>query len=94
MGADNQGGSSSIKFAVFGTGAAMSRRLHGKIDRIGGRETTLSFTGEKVSERIGGMDHKSATDCLLDWLDRRIGLALLNGRAHLFDGLEKDRFSV
>lgn len=80
------GGSSSIKFAVFETGATITRRLHGKIDRIGGRETTLSFTdlasGEKVSEPIGGMDHKSATDFLLDWLDRRIGLALLKAVGH------------
>jgi acetate kinase len=80
------GGSSSIKFAVFETGAATIRRLHGKIDRIGGRETTLSFTDldgcEKESQPIGEMDHRAAASFLLDWLDRRIGLASLKAIGH------------
>ncbi|MCO5164217.1 MAG: hypothetical protein M9939_24260 [Mesorhizobium sp.] len=80
------GGSSSIKFVVFETGAATIRRLHGKIDRIDGRETTLSFTdlagGEKESQPIGEMDHRAAASFLLDWLDRRIGLASLKAIGH------------
>lgn len=80
------GGSSSIKFAVFETGAATIRRLHGKIDRIDGRETTLSFTdlagGEKESQPIGEMDHRAAESFLLDWLDQRIGLASLKAIGH------------
>jgi len=42
------GGSSSIKFALFQTGEPLERKLHGKVDRIGLPGTTLTFN-EQVS---------------------------------------------
>lgn len=37
------GGSSSIKFALYQIGDALERRLYGKIDRVGLSGTRLSF---------------------------------------------------
>ena len=37
------GGSSSIKFALYQTEAELERRLYGKIDRMGLNGTYLSF---------------------------------------------------
>jgi acetate kinase len=34
-------GSSSIRFAVYRTGPTSTRRLHGKVDRVGSPGTTL-----------------------------------------------------
>ncbi len=80
------GGSSSIKFAVFEVGAAAVRRLQGKIDRTSGRETTLTFMdmagGGKESQPVGEMDHRTAASFLLDRLDQRIGLASLKAIGH------------
>ena len=38
------GGSSSIRFAVYEAGPGQRMRLAGKIDRIGGRGPTLTVT--------------------------------------------------
>ena len=37
------GGSSSIKFALYQTGEPLERRLYGKVDRIGLSGTNLTF---------------------------------------------------
>ena len=37
------GGSSSIKFALYRIGESLERELHGKIDRIGSGGTNLTF---------------------------------------------------
>ena len=37
------GGSSSIKFTLYRMDDSPQRRLHGKVDRIGLRGTTLTF---------------------------------------------------
>ncbi len=69
------GGSSSIKFALYRTGEPLERILHGKIDRIGLHGTNLVFNGSTQNEQgcrsIESSDHKSATNFLIDWLEEQ-----------------------
>ena len=69
------GGSSSIKFALYQTGKPLERGLNGKIDRIGLSGTNLTFNdagGKKPESRdLAAADHKSAVKFLIDWLEQR-----------------------
>jgi acetate kinase len=80
------GGSSSIKFALYRMGDPPKRRLHGKVDRIGLRGTTLTFDdpvhNRQDSRGIGDFDHRSAATFLIDWLDKQIGLASIGAVGH------------
>lgn len=79
------GGSSSIKFALYRTGAALERRLHGKVDRIGLTGTTLSFVdleGRRGSLTVPSSDHRSAVSFLLDWLEEQVGFSLIDAVGH------------
>ncbi len=66
------GGSSSIRFAVFEAGKVMRQRLAGKIDRIGLSGATLIVDGAGVSPRMlpcsAAGSHRDAAKFLLDWL--------------------------
>ena len=80
------GGSSSIKFALFHSDAKLTQRLRGKIDRIGLPGTSLSFEDavksqqESCSIEISGF--RSAADFLLDWLERQIGITSISAVGH------------
>jgi hypothetical protein len=58
------GGSSSIKFALYQTGKPLKRSLHRKVDRIGLPDTNLAFTdptgnrqdSRRVAAALGGLD--------------------------------------
>lgn len=80
------GGSSSIKFALYQMGAQPQKGLHGKIERIGLPGTQLVIrdpTGKRQDDRIiGELDHRSAANFLLDWLDEQIGLSLITAVGH------------
>jgi len=66
------GGSSSLKFAVFSTGADLRRRIAGRIERIGASDATLVATDAKghpaASLEIGTADHAHAAERLAEWL--------------------------
>jgi acetate kinase len=67
-------GSSSIKFAAYELGSPVRRTLHGKLDRIGLDDTTLSWqTTERESgeDQWHAADYRQATAQLLAWLDGR-----------------------
>ena len=80
------GGSSSIKFALYRMGDPPQRGLHGKVDRIGLRGTTFAFDDparKRQDDRgIGDRDHRSAANFLLDWLDKQVGLASITAVGH------------
>lgn len=67
------GGSSSIRFAVYRTGRSLECVLAGKIERIGSRAATLVVSrGEGAlppSCRVVAADHRAAADFLWDWLE-------------------------
>ncbi len=80
------GGSSSIKFALYETEEAPQRHLHGKVDRIGLPGTNLTFSDAAGNRRdscsLEASDHSSAADFLIDWLERRIDFASVRAVGH------------
>jgi len=67
------GGSSSIKFALFEFGVPPRRIVEGAIERIGLPEATLRVTGrnpsDNVSRSVRAPDHASAVSALMDWIE-------------------------
>jgi len=80
------GGSSSIKFALFEAGESPRRGLHGEIDRVGLPGTGLTFNeGGGSGEKQGQVDvpaEASAVEFLLDWLAKREGFASVAAVGH------------
>ena len=67
------GGSSSIRFALFEPGVTPTRRLDGKVDRIGIAGTHLAIAEPPGSRPrrldLDAADHASAGDRLVGWLE-------------------------
>jgi len=79
------GGSSSIKFALYQVGEPLKRGLYGKVDRIGLSGTSLSFNdsaGKKHDRSLTAADHKSAANCLIDWLEEQKGFESVQAVGH------------
>jgi len=80
------GGSSSIRFALYEEGEPLRRVLDGKVDRVGLSGTNLTFkdsTGKPQDRRaINTADHSSAVACLLDWLEVQPGFASVKAVGH------------
>ncbi len=77
------GGSSSIKFAVFDAGETRRLLLAGKIDRIGLSGTTLlvNHPAEKP-RRLPAADHSKAVAFLLAWLEAQPTFASIQAVGH------------
>ena len=71
------GGSSSVKFALFETGASLRRILGGGIDRIGQPGATLRVKGlnpgDNISRPLTAPDLTTAVDALIDGIEERSG---------------------
>ena len=71
------GGSSSIKFALYEVEKPLQRRLYGNVDRIGLSGTNLTFHGPdgkpQASLDLTVADHKSAANFLIDWIGNQNG---------------------
>ncbi len=80
------GGSSSIKFALFAADSSMERLLNGKIERIGTSSARMSVKGkaqtDTFSRSVSAPDHNAAVNVLMDWLEDRIGRGELAGVGH------------
>ena len=80
------GGSSSIKFALFEARALLRRILEGGIERIGLPETTLHVRGAQpadvFSRSVTAPDHEMAVCVLMDWLEKGIGCEALTAVGH------------
>jgi acetate kinase len=80
------GGSSSIRFALYQIGELLKRTLHGKIDRIGLSGTNLTFKdaagNQDGSLDIEASDHRSAVNFLIDWLEKQNGFASVRAAGH------------
>ena len=80
------GGSSSIKFALYRTGEPLQRGLYGKVDRIGLSGTSLTSddpaTNRQDSRKVAASDHKSAARFLMDWLQKQKGFASVQAVGH------------
>jgi acetate kinase len=87
------GGSSSIKFAVYRAGTVPTLSLSGLLDRIGRRGTTLSWRAKEGAPFEGHAevpDDMPAPRLLIDWLEAReqfadvraVGHRVVHGMAH------------
>ena len=80
------GGSSSIKFALFEAGDSLHRVLEGAIDRIGLPEATLRVKGldqaDNFSRLVTAPDHTVAVSALMDWITERSGSEALTAVGH------------
>ena len=80
------GGSSSIRFALFDVGEPLRRLLDGKVDRIGLTGTNLTFKDaagqSQNSHTIDASDRHSAVDFLLDWLETQEAFASIKAVGH------------
>jgi acetate kinase len=80
------GGSSSIKFALFEAGDSLRRILEGAIDRIGLPEAILHVKGsgqaDNFSQPVTAPDHTTAVGTLMDWIENRIGPEGLTAVGH------------
>ncbi len=63
-------GSSSIRFAFFQAGGTLEKQLHGKVDRIGSPDATLTFKDAGgAGESLVVPEGTAATEFLLNWLE-------------------------
>ena len=80
------GGSSSIKFALFEVGGSLRRILEGEIERIGLPEAALKVKGksraDNFSRLVTAPDHTVAVGALMDWIEERIGVGMLTAVGH------------
>jgi acetate kinase len=70
------GGSSSIKFALFEAGGELRRVLQGKVEGIGQPQGTFAVKGaneaDNVSRPVVVPEHMAAVNMLMDWVQERI----------------------
>jgi acetate kinase len=80
------GGSSSVKFAVFTAGDPPRRTLGGIIDRIGLKDSTLTAkigdSGTADSVLVDAPSHERAARLLIDWLEMEAGVKEMAAVGH------------
>jgi acetate kinase len=80
------GGSSSIKFALYKASEHMEQSFHGSLDRIGLPGTNLTFSdsteNKKGSFNLESSDTKSVSNYLIDWLEKQIDFSIISGVGH------------
>ncbi|MGA9646962.1 MAG: acetate/propionate family kinase [Candidatus Korobacteraceae bacterium] len=80
------GGSSSIKFALFEAGDSLQCILEGGIERIGLPEATLRVKSlnqaDNFSQAVTAPDHTVAVGVLMDWIEERSGRDALAAVGH------------
>ena len=80
------GGSSSIKFALFETAHSLRRILQGGIERIGLPGATLRVKGlnqtDNFSRPVAAPDHTVAVSALMDWIEQHCGRDALTAVGH------------
>jgi len=80
------GGSSSIKFALFEAGDCLRRTLEGRIERIGLPDTRFLVKGENPADSfeqiVNAPHHTAAVNLLMDWVEERIASGALAGVGH------------
>lgn len=80
------GGSSSIKFALFEAADSLRRILGGGIERIGLPEATMRVKGLKKADNfsrpVTAPDHTAAVGALMDWIEQRSGRDTLTAVGH------------
>jgi acetate kinase len=79
------GGSSSIKFALYAEVEPLKRGLYGTVDRIGLSGTRLTFQAgdsKPQSVELSAANHQSALNSMLDWLESRADFTSIKAVGH------------
>jgi acetate kinase len=80
------GGSSSIKFALFEAGDRLLRILGGEIARIGLPQAAFRVKGQNPADNftrsVTAPDHEVAVGVLMDWIEKRSGHDALTAVGH------------
>lgn len=80
------GGSSSIKFAVYEASEPLKRVFSGTLDRIGLPGANLTFRdpirNRQDNVSIDATDHRSAATFLIDWLEEKTTFASVKAVGH------------
>lgn len=80
------GGSSSIKFAVFVTQPRLERKLSGSIDRIGIKNSSLIISDENkkpiLTRSVKCRHHSEAAELLIEALESRIEFSQIRSVGH------------
>ena len=80
------GGSSSIKFAMYAVDKDLRRVVAGSIERIGAPGATFKVTGlnpvDNFTRSVAAADHPAAVGALMDWIGERIGHGQLAAVGH------------
>jgi acetate kinase len=81
------GGSSSLKFALFGAAGPSVRLASGRVERIGLADPSWSVSegegdGRPTTRRVDAPDHAAAVGLVIEWLGHAGGLASLAAVGH------------
>jgi acetate kinase len=80
------GGSSSVKFALFKAAEPPERILAGAVERVGSPGATLRVRGankaDDLSRAVTAPDHSAAVVALMDWIEARGGHDALTAVGH------------
>jgi acetate kinase len=80
------GGSSSIKFALFEIGDPLQQTLEGVVERIGLSGAVLRVKGanpeDNISRPVAAKDHEAAVGILIGWIEERMGRGGLAAIGH------------
>jgi acetate kinase len=80
------GGSSSIKFALFEARGSLGRVLWGRIERIGSPTASFVVKGkteaDNSSRLVKAANHTAAVEILMDWIEERVGRSELIAVGH------------
>jgi len=80
------GGSSSIKFALYRIGESLEQSFHGSVDRIGLPGTNLTFSDSAGSKKgnliLESSGARSVSNFLFDWLEEQINFTFISGVGH------------
>jgi acetate kinase len=80
------GGSSSIKFALFESGDSLRRIFEGSIDQIGQPEAAMRVKGrdpaDNFSRPVAASDHTAAVGALMDWIAQQSAHDALTAVGH------------
>ncbi len=80
------GGSSSIKFALYQIGKTLEKTFNGSVDRIGLAGTNLTFRNSAGNQKGNltpeSSDNRPASNFLIDWLKKQVDFALISGLGH------------
>jgi acetate kinase len=80
------GGSSTIKFALYTADKTITRLFYGKIDRIGLKNSTLTNNivggNQNIVLPIQASDYKMASTFLINWLEKQVVFSSVVAVAH------------